>query len=78
MNRIAIIGAGRGGSALIHIFTEDPLVKILKIADENLRAPGIKLARQLGIPATRDFRKLLTLKKLWRSVLGLPWTCMTG
>ncbi len=64
MNRIAIIGAGRGGTALIHIFTEDPLVKILKIADENLKAPGIKLARQLGIPTTRDFRKLLTLKNL--------------
>lgn len=64
MNRIAIIGAGRGGTALIHIFTEDPLVKILKIADENLKAPGIKLARKLGIPTTRDFRKLLTLKNL--------------
>lgn len=64
MNRIAIIGAGRGGTALIKIFSNDPLVKILKIADENPRAPGIKLARELDIPTTTDFRKLLALKNL--------------
>ncbi|MBI1912149.1 MAG: hypothetical protein HYS21_09115 [Deltaproteobacteria bacterium] len=64
MNRIAIIGAGRGGTALIQIFHKDPLVKILKIADENPKAPGLKLARELGIPTTTDFRKLLTIKNL--------------
>ncbi|MBI5827429.1 MAG: hypothetical protein HZB22_06860 [Deltaproteobacteria bacterium] len=64
MNRIAIIGAGRGGTELLKIFDRDPLVKVLKIADENPRAPGIKLARELGIPTTTDFRKLFKLKNL--------------
>ena len=64
MNRIAIIGAGRGGTELLKIFNRDPLVKILKIADEDQRAPGIKLARELGIPATTDFRKLFKLRNL--------------
>ncbi len=64
MKRIAIIGAGRGGTALLNIFNKDPLVKIVKIADEDPMAPGIKLARELRIPTTTDFRKLLSLKNL--------------
>lgn len=64
INRIAIIGAGKGGTALLKIFKEDPLVKVLKIADENPKAPGIKLAKGLRIPTTTDFRKLLTIKNL--------------
>ncbi|MBI5588402.1 MAG: hypothetical protein HY889_08570 [Deltaproteobacteria bacterium] len=64
MNRIAIIGAGRGGTALLQILRKDPLVKILKVADENPKAQGVKLARELGIPTTTDFRKLLGLKGL--------------
>ncbi len=64
MNRIAIIGAGRGGTALLQILHKDPLVKILKIADENPKAQGLKLARELGIPTTTDFRKLLGLRGL--------------
>lgn len=64
MNRIAIIGAGKGGTELLKIFNNDPLVKVIKIADENPNAPGIKLARKLGIPTTTDFRKLLKLKNL--------------
>lgn len=64
MNRIAIIGAGHGGTALLQIFHKDPLVRILKIADENPKAPGMKLARELGIPTTTDFRKLPGIKGL--------------
>ena len=64
MTRVAIIGGGRGGTALIEIFCKDPLVKILSIADLNPKAPGLKLAKKLGIPTTTSFRKLTTLKKL--------------
>ncbi len=64
MKRIAIIGAGSGGTALIKIFNKDPLVKIVKIADEDPKAPGMKLAKDLKIPTTTEFRKLLTLGNL--------------
>lgn len=64
MNSIAIIGAGKGGTELLKIFNNDPLVKVIKVADENPKAPGIKLARKMHIPTTTDFRKLLKLKKL--------------
>ena len=64
MTRVAIIGGGRGGTALIKIFYKDPLVKILSIADVDPQAPGLKLARKLRIPTTMDYLQLPTLKNL--------------
>jgi len=61
---VAIIGAGRGGTSLIEIFHPDPLVKIVGVADRKPRAPGILLAKRLSIPTTRDYQRLLRLKKV--------------
>jgi diguanylate cyclase (GGDEF)-like protein len=61
---VAVIGAGRGGSALLELLYNDPIVKIVGVADTDLRAPGIKLARRLKIPVTTDYRKLLKRKHL--------------
>lgn len=61
---VAIIGAGRGGSSLIEIFRSDPLVRIVGVADLKSRAPGMILARRLSIPTTRDYKRLLRLKKV--------------
>lgn len=61
---VAIIGAGRGGTSLIEIFHSDPLVKIIGVADIRPRAPGILLAKRLSIPTTRDYKRLLRLKKV--------------
>ncbi|MCE9535436.1 MAG: hypothetical protein K8R65_03375, partial [Nitrospirae bacterium] len=58
---VAIIGAGRGGTALIEIFATDPLVQVVGVAEVQKDAPGIALAKRLGIPVTRDYRKLLDL-----------------
>ena len=58
---VAIIGAGRGGKALIEIFATDPLVKIVCVAEIQANAPGVALAKRLGIPVTRDYRRLLDL-----------------
>ncbi|MBI3481025.1 MAG: diguanylate cyclase [Nitrosomonadales bacterium] len=46
---VLIIGAGRGGSALLEMFLEDPLIEVIAIADSNSAAPGIELARSRGI-----------------------------
>ncbi len=61
---VAIIGAGRGGTALIEIFASDPLVQIVGVAEVQKNAPGIALAKRLGIPVTRDYRKLLDLERV--------------
>jgi two-component system, NtrC family, response regulator HydG len=59
MTRVAIIGAGRGGTALIELLHKDPLVTIVGVADIQADAPGMDLARRLNIPTTPDFRTLL-------------------
>ncbi len=59
---VAIIGGGRGGKALMEIFANDPLVKIVGLAEIRLKATGYKLAGQLGIPVTNNYRDFLTMK----------------
>ena len=61
---VAIIGAGRGGTALMEIFASDPLVQIVGVAEVQKNASGITLAKRLGIPVTRDYRKLLDLERV--------------
>lgn len=51
---VLIIGAGRGGSALLEMFMDDDLVDVVAIADPNLDAPGMRLAASQGIPTYAD------------------------
>lgn len=51
---VLIIGAGRGGSALLEMFMEDNLVRVVGIADTDPNAHGIRLAKNLGIPTYSD------------------------
>lgn len=62
MSKVAIIGAGHGGTSLLEIFHKDPLVQIIGIADIDKNAPGIQLARKLRIPVTKDYKRLLKSK----------------
>src|SRR5208283_1526404 len=56
---IAIMGAGRGGSALLSFLSSDTDITIVGIADNNSAAPGLEMAKRLNIFTTSDFRKLL-------------------
>ena len=60
VTRVAIIGAGAGGSALLTILAPDPLVRIVGVAELNPGAPGLRLAKRYAIPVTRDFHELLS------------------
>ncbi|MEC4677333.1 MAG: sigma 54-interacting transcriptional regulator [Nitrospirota bacterium] len=59
MTKLAIIGAGKGGTSLIEILHKDPLVKIVGIADPYTKAPGLDLARRHKILAVTDYHELL-------------------
>lgn len=59
---VAIIGAGRGGTALMEVFAKDPLVQIVGVAEINPRAVGVPLARGLKIPVMRDYNDLLAME----------------
>lgn len=61
---ILIIGAGKGGTALVELFHNDPTVNILGVVDIDLKAPGIKLAKDFNIPYGNDYREFLKDKTL--------------
>ena len=49
IQRILVIGAGRGGTAMLELFIEDPLIKIVGIVDANAQAPALAIANKLGV-----------------------------
>lgn len=63
---VLILGAGRGGSALLEMFLEDDLVEVVAVADPDPLAPGMKLAGTRGIPVYTDSREAVL------SVRGYP------
>jgi diguanylate cyclase (GGDEF)-like protein/PAS domain S-box-containing protein len=56
---VVIIGAGRGGSALLELFKEESLVEVVAVADPDQNAIGIKLAKGMGIPTYKSAREAL-------------------
>jgi len=56
---ILIVGAGRGGQALIEMLHESEMVNILGIVDVNAEAPGVALAKKLGIATGSDYKEFL-------------------
>jgi transcriptional regulator with GAF, ATPase, and Fis domain len=59
MTNVVIIGAGKGGRALLEMFSGDPTVMIRGVADVNPWAPGLELARRLNIPVSTDLKTLV-------------------
>ncbi len=62
MTRVTLIGAGRGGRALVELFHKDPTVEIVGVADKDEGAPGLVLAREMGLFVTTSYRELLASK----------------
>jgi diguanylate cyclase (GGDEF)-like protein/PAS domain S-box-containing protein len=58
---VLIVGAGRGGTALLEMFMEDALVNILGVVDPETASPGVQLAQSLGIPIFSHISKALQL-----------------
>ncbi|MEG9297356.1 sigma 54-interacting transcriptional regulator [Mangrovibacillus sp. Mu-81] len=59
MQNVLIIGGGKGGTAILKILHEVSLMKIIGITDLNEEAMGLRLAKEWGIPAGRDWREFL-------------------
>lgn len=66
---VLIVGAGRGGAALLEMFLADEMVKVVAMADTDAGAPGIKLAKQHGIPTYTDAVKALQACKEYRDCI---------
>ncbi|MEM7372078.1 MAG: sigma 54-interacting transcriptional regulator [Bacteroidota bacterium] len=53
ITHIMILGAGKGGKALLELFFEDPTISIVAVVDIDPKAAGISLAHDLGIPTSQ-------------------------
>ncbi len=49
-HRAVVLGAGRGGSAILEMLLDEDLVNVVAIVDVNPDAPGLALAKEHGIP----------------------------
>jgi signal transduction histidine kinase len=57
--KVAILGAGRGGCALIDLLHHIPSIQIVGIADRNPAAPGLQRARELHVPVSANVQDLI-------------------
>ncbi|MGG3841500.1 Gfo/Idh/MocA family oxidoreductase [Anoxybacillus kestanbolensis] len=60
MKKVLIVGAGKGGSALLKMFHETKLMDVVAIVDRNDDAPGMKIAREMGIQTSKRWCDVLT------------------
>lgn len=60
MLNVVILGAGRGGSSLLRAFGNmGGRIRVAGVADRNPDAPGMQLAREMGLPTTSDYTQLV-------------------
>lgn len=57
-----VIGAGKGGTAILNLLSEMKTLKTRVIIDKNLQAPGILIAKKEGIPYGNDWRTFIDNK----------------
>jgi signal transduction histidine kinase len=57
--KVAILGAGRDGIALLDLLHHIPSIEIVGITDRNPAAPGLQRARELQIPVTTNVPDLI-------------------
>lgn len=60
MKKCLIVGAGKGGTALLNILVEADMMEVIAVADKNLKSTGVILAKKLGINTSENWRLLLT------------------
>lgn len=61
---VLIVGAGEGGRLIIKLLYDSETVNILGIVDINENAPGLRFAKELGIPTATDYKLFLNRKEL--------------
>lgn len=61
---VAIIGMGKGGAALLEMLEGDEVVKVVGVAETNPDAPGLVIAKRIGIPIHTDWKPLLKYEGL--------------
>src|SRR3990172_13354079 len=60
--KIGIVGCGKGGTAILNLFRENPSVEIAWATDRDTSAPGLALASEMNVPTNADYRKFIDEK----------------
>ncbi|CRK84056.1 sigma-54 interaction domain-containing protein [Neobacillus massiliamazoniensis] len=60
MQNIMIVGAGKGGTAILKFLKESEVLNVQVVIDRNLDAPGVLLAQQEGITTGTNWKPFLT------------------
>ena len=58
-SRVVILGAGRGGTALLETLLEEDLVDVIGIVDLEANTPGFKIAKEHNIPTYTDVEEAI-------------------
>ena len=66
---VLIVGAGRGGTAMLEMFLDDEHVDIVGIADTQDGAPGLALAARHGIPGFTDVAAALDVAAAYKGCI---------
>ncbi|MFH1837700.1 MAG: histidine kinase dimerization/phospho-acceptor domain-containing protein, partial [Candidatus Omnitrophota bacterium] len=62
--RILIIGGGERGKSLVELFCTDENIEIKGIVDVDQNAPGMKLAKEKGIPTFKEYTSFIDDKEI--------------
>jgi PAS domain S-box-containing protein len=60
MQNVMIVGAGKGGTAILQILNETEVLNVKVVIDHNSNAPGIRLAQKEKILTGTDWHPFLT------------------
>jgi PAS domain S-box-containing protein len=60
MQNVMIVGAGKGGTAILKLLNETEVLNVQVVIDRNFDAPGILLAQSLGIKTGTDWKPFLS------------------
>lgn len=64
MAKIAIVGAGKGGASILKALAGISQIKVAGICDVNADAPGMKVARELGVSTFNELDKITSQSDL--------------
>lgn len=61
MQTVMIVGAGKGGTAILKIMKETAMLDVVAVVDCNPNAPGLLMAKRDGIATGTDWRQFIKL-----------------
>ncbi|MGG4490116.1 sigma 54-interacting transcriptional regulator [Metabacillus idriensis] len=60
MQKVLLVGAGKGGTTLLKMLLEIKAMEIMAVVDIKADAPGMQLAKKLGILTSSEWKPLLS------------------